>query len=56
MLDEHLRPYLIEVNTNPCLETTCPVCLKVIPPMVENAFRISLDPIFPPPTPSTWPN
>ena len=49
MIDTHFRTYLIEVNTNPCLETGCPVLDRVIPNMLENAFRIGLDPIFPPP-------
>ena len=39
MIDEQFNPLLIEVNTNPAIETTCPICLKVIPPMIENAFR-----------------
>lgn len=25
MLDSEYRVYLIEVNTNPCIETTCPI-------------------------------
>lgn len=25
MLDDNFKVYLIEVNTNPCLETTCPI-------------------------------
>lgn len=25
MIDEAFRPWLIEINTNPCLETSCPV-------------------------------
>ena len=25
MLDEQFKVHLIEVNTNPCLETTCPI-------------------------------
>lgn len=53
MIDENFKPYLIEINTNPALETTCPICSRVIPPMVENAFRIGLDPLFPPPL--NWP-
>lgn len=53
MLDENFRPWFIEINTNPCLETSCPLLLRIIPPMVENAFRIGIDPMFPPPN---WPN
>ena len=28
MLDENFKVYLIEANTNPCLETTCPILQK----------------------------
>jgi hypothetical protein len=52
MLETDLRPLLIEVNTNPCLELTSAPLLKVIPRMLEGAFRIVLDSIFPePPNP-----
>lgn len=49
MLDEDLRPWLIEINTNPCLEVSCRVLNSVIPAMLENSFRLALDPLFPPP-------
>ena len=47
MLDEDFRPYLIEVNTNPCLEVSCPLLARIIPEVLDNAFRIALDPLFP---------
>ena len=49
MLDEDFKVYLIEVNTNPCLETTCPILSKIITDMVDSAFRIAIDPLYPPP-------
>jgi Tubulin-tyrosine ligase family len=49
MLDDQFKPYLIEVNTNPCLEMACPLLARLIPTMLENAFRILVDPMFPPP-------
>jgi tubulin monoglycylase TTLL3/8 len=49
MLDSSLKPWLIEVNTNPCLELSSTLLARIIPTMLENAFRIGLDPIFPPP-------
>ncbi len=49
MFDEEFKPYLIEVNTNPCLELSSPLLARLIPTMLENAFKIVTDPIYPPP-------
>ena len=49
MIDDEFKPYLIEVNTNPCLELSCPLLARLIPTMLENALKISLDSIFIPP-------
>lgn len=48
MIDSEFKVWLIEVNTNPCLELSCSYLAKLIPEMLENAFKIALDPIFPP--------
>lgn len=50
MIDENFKAWLIEVNTNPCLEISSALLSKIIPNMIDNAFRIALDPLFPPPT------
>jgi hypothetical protein len=34
MIDREFRPWLIEVNYNPCLEVNCPLLERIIPPMV----------------------
>lgn len=49
MIDDEFRPYLIEVNTNPCLELSSPLVARLIPNMLENALKIGMDSIFLPP-------
>ncbi len=46
MIDEDFKIYLIEVNTNPCLETSCPLLARIISEMLEDSFRIAVDPLF----------
>ena len=53
MIDEEFKPWLIEVNTNPCLELCCSHLKRIVPSMLENVFRLCLDPLFPPP--EGWP-
>lgn len=49
MIDRSLKPWLIEVNTNPCLELSSIYLAKLIPAMLDNAFRIAIDTVFQPP-------
>lgn len=49
MFDDEFRPYVIEVNTNPCLELVSPLLARLIPNMLENALKIALDTQFLPP-------
>ena len=49
MIDEDMNPWMIEVNTNPCLELSSPFLARLLPAMIENALKIAVDPIFPPP-------
>jgi len=48
MIDEDFVVYLIEANTNPCLELSCTLLQRIIPQMLESAFRIAIDPLLPP--------
>lgn len=48
IVDNQFTPFLIEVNTNPCLELSSPVLARLIPRMMENMFRIAIDPLFRP--------
>jgi hypothetical protein len=45
---------LIEINTNPCLECDNPLLNRIIPYMIEQSFKLSLDLAYPPP--SHYPN
>jgi hypothetical protein len=49
MIDEDYKCWLIEVNTNPCIEVNCPVLAAVIPGMLDNALTIGLDSLVVPP-------
>jgi len=39
MIDDEFKPWLIEVNTNPCLELSSPYLARLIPTMIENAIK-----------------
>ena len=52
MVDSALRPWLIEVNTNPCLEESNQLLRALIPRMLDDAFKLTLDVIYPPMTPA----
>jgi tubulin--tyrosine ligase len=49
MIHDDFKLNLIEVNTNPCLETECPLMTRIINELIDNTFKIVLDPIFPNP-------
>ena len=49
MIDENFKVYMIEVNTNPSLEICCPLLARIIPELLDNSFRIALDPVYQPP-------
>ena len=46
MLDEEYNPFLIEVNTNPGLEESSPLIKMLIPRMIDDALRLTVDDIF----------
>lgn len=46
MIDTEYKVWLIEVNTNPCLELAGPYLECLIPKMLENAFGLTIDQFF----------
>ena len=46
MFDENYVPYLLEVNTNPGLEISSPLIEMLIPRMIDDAFKLTIDKIF----------
>jgi hypothetical protein len=49
MIDEQFKVYLIEANTNPSLEICSPLLARIVPELLDNSFRIAIDPLFQPP-------
>lgn len=54
MIDENMLPWLIEINTNPCLETGCDILDHIVPFMLENVAKIAVDSVFKPPRLEDW--
>ena len=48
MLDEDFNAFLIEINTNPGLEESSPWIKIIIPRMLDDALRLTLDQVFEP--------
>ena len=51
MLDDtdDLNVSLIEVNSNPCLEFSCPLLERLLSEVIEGVFERAVDGHFPPP-------
>jgi tubulin--tyrosine ligase len=47
MIDEMFEPWLIEVNTNPCLALSGKYLNQLIPDMLTHTFEITLNQLFP---------
>lgn len=48
MIDSNFQIFLIEVNTNPCLDIFSKITEKIIPNLIDNIFLLTIDPLFPP--------
>lgn len=55
ILDQDFTTWLIEVNTNPCLEESSGLLKTIIPRMLDDAFKLTIDRVFPPPARTTPP-
>lgn len=53
MIDSDFKVWLIEVNTNPCLELSSPYLEVLIPKMLDHSFGLTIDQLFPFDSPST---
>lgn len=49
MVSDDFQPLLIEVNSNPCLEFSCPLLSRMIPDVISDTFKLSVDQLLPPP-------
>ncbi len=47
IIDEDFNVWLIEVNTNPCIEESSAMLKSYMPRMLDDMFKITLDNIFP---------
>ena len=47
IIDEQFKVWLIEINTNPCIEESSKILRVLLPRMIDDALRMTLDIIFP---------
>lgn len=43
MVDSDFTVWLIEVNTNPCLDESSYLLKKLLPRMIDDAFKLTID-------------
>lgn len=48
LVDSEFETWLIEVNTNPCLEESSPLLGQLIPRMINDGLKLTIDQIFGP--------
>ena len=46
ILDKNFEPFLLEINTNPGLEESSPLIQMLVPRMIDDAFRLTIDEVF----------
>lgn len=48
MIDQNFKTWLIEINANPCIEESSSILKVLIPRMLDDAFRLTVDKVFTP--------
>ena len=43
IIDENYKPFLLEINTNPGLEISSPLINELVPRMIDDALRLTID-------------
>mmetsp|Transcript_14249 Transcript_14249/g.13819 ORF Transcript_14249/g.13819 Transcript_14249/m.13819 type:complete len:88 (-) Transcript_14249:104-367(-) len=43
ILDQELQVYLIEVNTNPCIEESSGLLRTLLPRLIDDLFKLTVD-------------
>lgn len=46
ILDSDLNVFLIECNTNPCIEESSSILKRLLPRMLDDMFKLTLDQIY----------
>ena len=46
ILDKNYNPFLLEINTNPGYEESSPLIKMLVPRMIDDAFRLTIDKLF----------
>ena len=46
ILDNEFRPWILEINNNPGLGISSPVIEKLVPRMLDDALRLTIDKVF----------
>ena len=46
IIDNKFKPWILEINNNPGLGISSPVIEKIIPRMLDDAFRLTIDTVF----------
>jgi len=49
MIDYDFTVWLIEANTNPCLDESSGILKRILPRMLDDAFKLTIDRDFPNP-------